>query len=321
MVAWWCDVASAPVGAVRRVSRRSCTRRKDPAVCQEVQRSARTWAKNQGYKGFDGGRCGSISEPISGSRWLVRARDGVYGYAVSYGVVDESWGVAPGIVEDGLEPTDGRAEVAAVGAGCPTAHSRGDAAVPDVPPRCARAVPAFPESTLIVEWSAHRDVEITRSRWHGAQASPCWSKGRERLIRQRLDLGAAGQLLDDDPETDPVELVPDAVPEHYLAGSHIVDGLDHGVDRPGAMGVTLRAGRHRQLQDLHRRRGPLRQGCGESLRWPPWVTAVTELDGSAAIDSWAEAFDAVRMPLFGVRACGQLLVGPGPSAEGFRTRS
>jgi hypothetical protein len=78
---------------------------KDLAVCKEVQRPARTWAKVRGYQVFEGNGAVQISEPLSGSRWLVRAKDGVYGYAVSHGLVDEAWGVAPGIVEDGLEPT------------------------------------------------------------------------------------------------------------------------------------------------------------------------------------------------------------------------
>ena len=39
-----------------------------------------------------------------GSRWLLRSPDGCYGYDVSHAMVDESWGVKPTAISEGLEP-------------------------------------------------------------------------------------------------------------------------------------------------------------------------------------------------------------------------
>ena len=36
---------------------------------------------------------------------MIRGRGSIYGYSASMAVVDEAWGVAPEVVEDGLEPT------------------------------------------------------------------------------------------------------------------------------------------------------------------------------------------------------------------------
>ena len=174
---------------------------KDIAVCKEVQRPARIWAKSHGYQVFEGNGAVQISEPISGSRWLVRAKDGVYGYAVSNGIVDEAWGVAPGIVEDGLEPTMAeRSSPQLVLAS--TAHSRATSLFP-THRVAALAQLACPESTLIVEWSARRDAEIDdEAAWR--QASPHWSRNRQRLIEQRLGQVQTGEMVDPD-ESDPVE--------------------------------------------------------------------------------------------------------------------
>ena len=174
---------------------------KDLAVCKEVQRPARTWAKAHRYQVFEGNGAVQITEPESGSRWLVRAKDGVYGYAVSNGLVDEAWGVAPGIVEDGLEPTMAeRSSPQLVLAS--TAHSRATSLFPTHRLAALEEL-EVPDSTLIVEWTARRDAELDDpAAWR--QASPHWSKNRQRIITQRLARVHAGELLDPD-ESDPVE--------------------------------------------------------------------------------------------------------------------
>ena len=138
---------------------------KDIAVCKEIQRPARTWAKERGYITFEGNGNIEINEPVSGSRWLVRAREGVYGYAVSNAIVDEAWKVLPGIVDDGLEPTMAeRLSPQLVLAS--TGHMR---ATPLFPTRRSVALDELdaPSSTLLLEWSA-RGIPTSTTRWRGA---------------------------------------------------------------------------------------------------------------------------------------------------------
>ena len=40
-----------------------------------------------------------------GSRWMLRAKEAVYGYSVSCAAVDEAWKVRASSVEEGLTPT------------------------------------------------------------------------------------------------------------------------------------------------------------------------------------------------------------------------
>lgn len=174
---------------------------KDLAVCKEVQRPARTWAKGRGYQVFEGNGAVQITEPVSGSRWLVRAKDGVYGYAISCGLVDEAWGVAPGIVEDGLEPTMAE-RVSPQLVLASTAHNRATTLFP-THRTAALAQLAEPGSTLLIEWSAPREAEVDdRAAWRAA--SPHWSPGRQRLLESRVERVRAGESLDPD-ELDPVE--------------------------------------------------------------------------------------------------------------------
>ena len=174
---------------------------KDLPVCKEVQRLARQWAKARGYPVREQNGNEEITEPLSASRWMVRGKDSVYGYAVSNGLVDEAWGVAPGVVEDGIEPTmaERRSPQLVLAS---TAHRR---ATSLFPANRAAALEQLdqPASTLLVEWSAPRDAEIDDvEMWR--RASPHWSKGRERLLTQRAGRVRAGESLDPD-ESDPVE--------------------------------------------------------------------------------------------------------------------
>ena len=80
---------------------------KDLAVCKEVQRPGRTWAKarpNQFTVREVNGQ-EQIERLEDGSRWLLRAKEAVYGYSASFGVVDEAWRVRASAVDEGLTPT------------------------------------------------------------------------------------------------------------------------------------------------------------------------------------------------------------------------
>ena len=174
---------------------------KDLPVCKEVQRLARSWAKARGYPVREQNGNEEITEPESDSRWMVRSKDSVYGYSVSNGLVDEAWGVAAGVVEDGIEPTMAeRSSPQLVLAS--TAHRRATSLFPTNRTTALEQLDE-PASTLLLEWSAHRDVDLDdHAAWR--QASPHWSAGRERLLTQRIARVRAGESLDPD-EADPVE--------------------------------------------------------------------------------------------------------------------
>jgi len=174
---------------------------KDLPVCKEVQRLARAWAKARGYPVREQNGNEQITEPVSQSRWIVRGKGSVYGYPGSYVLVDEAWGVAPEVVEDGLEPTmaERRSPQMVLAS---TAHSRATGLFP-AHRTAALAELSAPAATLIIEWSAHRDADIAdRGAWR--RASPHWSDGRARLLETRLARVEAGESLDQD-ESDPVE--------------------------------------------------------------------------------------------------------------------
>ena len=174
---------------------------KDLPVCKEVQRLARQWAKARGYPVREQNGNEQITEPLSESRWMVRGKESVYGYAVSNGLVDEAWGVAPGVVEDGIEPTmaERRSPQLVLAS---TAHRRATSLFPNNRTAALEQLDA-PASTLLIEWSAPRDAEIDDPlAWR--RASPHWSPGRERLLSQRAARVRDGESLDPD-EADPVE--------------------------------------------------------------------------------------------------------------------
>ena len=80
---------------------------KDVAICKEVQRPARIWAKQHtdAYKVREVNGQEEIERLADGSRWMLRAKDSVYGYAASLAIVDEAWKVPPTAIDEGLAPT------------------------------------------------------------------------------------------------------------------------------------------------------------------------------------------------------------------------
>ena len=69
---------------------------KDLPVCKEVQLPAMAWAVDRGYPVRQQNGNEQITEPVSGSRWIIRGKGSVYGYPGSLVLVDEAWGVAVG---------------------------------------------------------------------------------------------------------------------------------------------------------------------------------------------------------------------------------
>ena len=79
---------------------------KDMAICKEVQRPVRAWARSRlGCKVREANGEEEIELLENGSRWMLKAKEAVYGYSASLGVADEAWKVRAASIEEGLEPT------------------------------------------------------------------------------------------------------------------------------------------------------------------------------------------------------------------------
>ena len=273
---------------------------KDLPVCKEVQRLARAWGKARGYPVREQNGNEQITDPISGSRWIVRGKGSVYGYPGSYVLVDEAWGVAVEVVEDGLEPTMAERKSPQMVLAS-TAHSRATGLFP-AHRTAALAQLAEPESTLLLEWSAHRDTDIAdRAAWR--KASPHWSDGRERLLGKRLTQVQAGESLDPD-EADPVEsfrsqflnvwpLRTTADPGSVLVDPDVWAGCAGLLDTRDARIFVA-------VED-HYGRGAAVAAAARA------ADGRYEVDGWL-VDSWEQAFADVDL-LFGARSRVQLVVG------------
>jgi len=176
---------------------------KDLTICKEVQRPGRIWAKARAdrYHVREVNGQEEIELLADGSRWLLRAKEAVYGYSVSVGAVDEAWKVKASSVDEGLTPTMAEREQAQLLL-LSTAHRLSTSLMLG---RRALALDGLdsPDGDLLIEWSAPLDAQLDDVRaWR--LASPHWTPARERLIRKRLDAAQAGEL-DDPDEPDPVE--------------------------------------------------------------------------------------------------------------------
>jgi hypothetical protein len=175
---------------------------KDIAVCREMQRPARVRAKarRDAYKVREVNGQEEIERLDTHSRWMVRAKESVYGISATLATVDESWKVAAAIVDEGIIPTmveQDETQLLLVS----TAHRRATALM--IGRRAsALAELASGEGSLIVEWSAPPDAELDdRAGWR--LASPHWTPKRERWIADRLTAALAGES-DDLDEPDPI---------------------------------------------------------------------------------------------------------------------
>jgi hypothetical protein len=174
---------------------------KDIAICKEVQRPARYWAKARPalYKVREVNGQEEIEHLPDGSRWMLRAKEAVYGYSVGMAAVDEGWKVRSSSVDEGLEPTMTerlQPQLLLVS----TAHRLSTALMLE---RRAGALTALESGAgdLIVEWSVPRVLQVDdRDGWR--LASPHWTPQRERLIARKLEAMRAGEIEDPE-EPDP----------------------------------------------------------------------------------------------------------------------
>jgi len=176
---------------------------KDLAVCKEVQRPARIWAKARSdlYRVREVNGQEEIERLQDGSRWMLRAKEAVYGYSVALGAVDEGWKVRASSVDEGLVPTMAEREQPQLLL-VSTAHRKATALMLE---RRRMALDHLEDGAgdLLIEWSAPAGCELDdRAAWR--VASPHWTPRRERLVARAHEKMLAGEL-DDPDEPDPVE--------------------------------------------------------------------------------------------------------------------
>jgi hypothetical protein len=176
---------------------------KDVAICKEIQRPGRIWARARPdqYRVRETNGQEAIEYLPDGSRWMLRAKEAAYGLSVSVGFVDEAWKVRPETVADGIVPTMVEREQPQLWL-VSTAHR---SATPLMLRRRQVALEQLeePEETLLIEWSAPRDAALDDVKgWR--LASPHWTPARERMIRGELEGASRGEVADLD-EPDPLE--------------------------------------------------------------------------------------------------------------------
>jgi hypothetical protein len=166
---------------------------KDLAVGKEIHRGAWRWAESKDWKvtRLNGGQ--EVEAPGE-NRWLLRADTAVYGYDVGYGQVDESWGVDPQSITDGLEPALLERLWAQLHL-TSTAHVKATSLMRR---RLLAALRNADQDVLLLLWGAPPDMDVAEeATWKAA--SPHWSKDRRDLIARKYAAALAGQ---DEPEFD-----------------------------------------------------------------------------------------------------------------------
>lgn len=272
---------------------------KDLQIAREVRREAKAWAQSRGYPTREVNGSEEITEPASGSRWLVRGKNSTYGYSVGYALADEAWGLPVAVIDDGLQPTMLERQSPQLVLAS-TAHRK---ATPLFPERRAQALQELdaPQSTLLLEWSAPRTADIDDlSAWR--QASPHWSAGRQRLLESRIRRVQSGESLDPD-EDDPVESFRCQYLNHWPAravhtpGEPLID-LAQWMQARGTAGPDARL--FAAIEDW------FGKGC---------AVAVVARDGELfEVDAWtADSWEAAVADVAAVyagREHGRLLLGP-----------
>src|SRR5262249_43354683 len=176
---------------------------KDIAICKEVQRPVRLWAKQlPTYRVRESNGQEEIEHIPSGSRWLVRARNAVYGVSANLAVVAEGWHVAAEVVDDGVSPTMVeriQPQILLVS----TAHRKATSLMMNRRRGALAALDHPGDADLLIEWSAPRGKEVDdMDAWR--LASPHWTEQREKVVAAALQRALSGEI-DDIEEPDPIE--------------------------------------------------------------------------------------------------------------------
>jgi hypothetical protein len=246
---------------------------RDLRVANAVQRPARAWAMARNYDVRLQAGSERIALPDSENEWIIKSSRSMYGYAASLALCDEAWGLLPEAIEDGVEPVllERRNPQLLLTS---TAHGQCTSLVPT---RRTLALEEMrkPVTTLIIEWSAAREADISdRKAWRAA--SPHWSPGRERLLEARLRRVQSGESIDED-ESDPVSSFKSQYLNQWPLKAALADG-EALVDR----GVWMSARLHGEAEY-----GRMWVGVESDYGRGAAVAAVAELgSGMFEIDGW-----------------------------------
>lgn len=220
-------------------------------VGREVQRPGRRWAtlRPDEFKVMNANGKEAIEHKLTGSRWLVRAEDAVYGMSATTALADEAWDMQAETVDVEIEPTlveHEQPQLLLVS----TAHRKATSLMLGRRAVALRALDAPGDGDLLIEWSAPRGTDIQdRTAWR--LASPHWTGQRERMIEGKVAAALAGKS-DDPLEPDPVESVLTqwldiwpAFGTRYGKGDPLVDDLawrslcDPNVETVGALTLAV----------------------------------------------------------------------------------
>ncbi|MFT4189849.1 MAG: HNH endonuclease [Aeromicrobium sp.] len=165
----------------------------DMAICREIQRGAWRWAESKGWEVTRANGKEAVETP-DGNRWLVRSQDGVYGYDVTLGLIDEAWNVKPETVTEGIEPATLERIMPQLLI-TSTAHRRATSLMRG---RISTALASDDPEVVLLVWAAPPGSDpADPAVWRAA--SPHWSEARRKLISRKYDAALAGQA---DPEAD-----------------------------------------------------------------------------------------------------------------------
>jgi len=130
-------------------------------------------------------------------RWEARSWRQVFGYSAGLGLVDETWKVPPRAVNDGILPTLVEQRSPQLGL-VSTAHPAATGTFLDR--RALAGSQLFdPQLTLLLEWSAPRDLDLDDRRgWRAA--SPHWTSQRQQMVADALAGALRGTSDPEDPD-------------------------------------------------------------------------------------------------------------------------
>jgi hypothetical protein len=176
---------------------------KDVAILREVLKPAQVWAEANGLtvsrNNLEPGL--STGAHMTGNRWIIRAKDAVYGYAATNPLVDEGWAVAASIIDEGLEPTTVEQVSPQLGLWS-TAHRRATGLMLERRAAALGELYTGAGGRLLLEWSTPEGFDRgDPAGWR--RASPHWSPARERLVAKSYAKVLRGETLDPE-EPDPI---------------------------------------------------------------------------------------------------------------------
>jgi hypothetical protein len=175
---------------------------RDVSLLREVIRPAWAWAEANGLVASRNNLDPGISTGpfMTGSRWVLRAKGNAYGLGAGLALVDEGWDVPASTVDEGIEPTTVEQLAAQIGL-FSTAHRRATGLM--LERRAAAILELFdPVERLLLEWSPPGSAPRGEvSTWR--EASPHWSRNRERLIASAYAKVLRGESVDPE-EPDPI---------------------------------------------------------------------------------------------------------------------